>query len=160
MEGKAKIITDENKIQEAARWDGLHGIVTNIPQQEGTVQMLLNHYRGLWQVEETFRLSKHDLRMRPIFHWTENRIKAHVAICFMALICIRAMEYSVRLQYRKLSPESIRNELMKLQTSILKDTKTGNQYALPSKATQDAKKIYQIMGLKWTDTPYQLIKQK
>lgn len=159
LEGNARLITDEQKIQQAARWDGLHGIVTNIPSLEASVPMLLNHYKGLWQVEETFRLSKHDLRMRPIFHWTENRIKAHVAICYMALTCIRAMEYIVRLQYKKLSPAAIRNELINLQTSILKDTKTGKLYALPSKASQHAKKIYQVVGLKWNDTPY-LIKDK
>lgn len=156
MEGEAKLLTDEVKIAEAEQWDGLHGIVTNLTVEESTAADLLHHYKGLWQVEETFRLGKHDLRMRPIFHWTPNRIKAHVAICYIALCCIRAMEYLVRFQYKKLSPAAIRNELMRLETSILKDYKTGNQYGLPSKASQHAKKIYQIMGLKWNDTPYLL----
>jgi transposase len=156
IDGEAKLLTDEVKIAEAEKWDGLHGIVTNLTVEESTAADLLHHYKGLWQVEETFRLGKHDLRMRPIFHWTPKRIKAHVAICYMALCSIRAMEYLVRFQYKKLSPAAIRNELMRLETSILKDYKTGNQYALPSKASQHAKKIYQIMGLKWNDTPYLL----
>lgn len=159
LEGDARLVTDEAKIKEAERWDGLHGIMTNIPHEQEMAKQLLHHYKGLWQVEETFRLSKHDLRMRPIFHWTPKRIKAHIAICFMALMCIRVMEYKVRLQYRKLSPAAIRNELMRLETSILKDYKTKKEYALPSKASQDAKKIYQLMGLRWNDTPF-LIKRK
>lgn len=159
IDGEAKLQADEVKIAEAAQWDGLHGIVTNLTIEESTANELLHHYKGLWQVEETFRLGKHDLRMRPIFHWTPNRIKAHVAICYMALCSIRAMEYLVRFQYKKLSPAVIRNELMRLETSILKDYKTGNQYGLPSKASQHAKKIYQLMGLIWNDTPY-LMKEK
>lgn len=157
LQGEAKLIIDELKIKEAEKWDGLHGIISNIETEEA--KTLLHHYKGLWQVEETFRISKHDLRMRPIFHWTPKRIKAHIALCFMALMCVRVMEYSVRLQYKKLSPAAIKNELMRLETSILKDYKTEKQYAMPSKASQDAKKIYQILGLKWNDTPY-LIKSK
>jgi hypothetical protein len=87
---------------------------------------------------------------------TPNRKKAHVAICYMALCSIRAMEYLVRFQYQKLSPAAIRNKLMRLETSILKDYKTGNQYGLPGKASQHAKKIYQIICLKWNDTLYLL----
>ena len=47
---------------------------------------VLEQYRGLWQVEETFRVTKHDLNIRPIFHWTPARVRAHIAICFMALM--------------------------------------------------------------------------
>lgn len=156
IEGKATLVTDEAKIADAQKWDGLHGVITNIEQVDQTPQTLLQHYKGLWQVEETFRISKHDLRMRPVFHWTQKRIKAHIAICFMALMCIRVMEYKVRLQYKKLSPAAIRNELLRLQTSILKDHKTKKQYALPSAASQHTKKIYQVLGLKWNDTPFQI----
>ncbi len=92
--------------------------------------------------------------MRPIFHWTPRRIKSHIAICFMALVCMRVMEYKVNLQYKKLSPAAIRNELLRLQTSILKDQKTHKEYGIPSRASQDAKKIYQLLGLKWSDIPF------
>lgn len=159
IEGQATLVTDESKIKEAEQWDGLHGILTNVSEQEETAQSLLHHYKGLWQVEETFRLSKHDLSMRPIFHWTPGRIHAHIAICFMALMCIRTMEYRVALQYKKMSPAAIRNELVQLEISIVKDYKTLKEYAIPSKSSQDAKKIYQILGLKWNDTPFQIKKK-
>lgn len=158
--GNAQLETDEIKIQNAEKWDGLHGIMTNIEQPDETARQLLHQYKGLWQIEETFRISKHDLRMRPIFHWTPNRIKAHIAICFMALMCIRMLEYRVRLQYKKMSPEAIRNALVQLETSILKDYKTNKQYVIPSQASQDAKKIYQLLGLRWFDTPFQLKTKK
>jgi hypothetical protein len=52
---------------EDTEWDGLHGIVTNAPEDQ-TAEELLNLYRGLWQIEEAFRLQKHDLKPRPIYH--------------------------------------------------------------------------------------------
>ena len=157
LQGDAKLTIDELKLKEAEKWDGLHGIISNIETEDA--KTLLHHYKGLWQVEETFRISKHDLRMRPVFHRTPKRINAHIALCFMALMCVRVMEYTVRLQYKKLSPAAIKNELMRLETSILKDHRTQKQYAMPGKASQDTKKIYQILGLKWNDTPY-IIKDK
>lgn len=152
LEGEATLVKDQEKIKEAERWDGLHGIYTNI--KDHVAVELLIQYKGLWQVEETFRISKHDLSMRPIFHWTPRRIKAHIALCFMALVCVRTAEYRVALQYKKLSPQAIRRALLDLEVSILRDHKTNKVYALPSRAAQDAKKIYQIMGLRWSDTPY------
>jgi transposase len=152
LEGDANIQLNEAKIKVAEQWDGLHGILSNIEGAE--VKELLTHYKGLWQVEETFRISKHDLKMRPIFHWTPRRIKAHIALCFMALACVRTLEYKVHKQYKKMSPEAIRKCITQLEASILKDTATDKQYLLPSQATQDAKKIYQILHLKWHETPY------
>lgn len=154
IKGDSNIELNEEKIKEAECWDGLHGIVSNI--KDATAKELLSHYKGLWQVEETFRISKHDMKMRPIFHWTERRIKAHIAICFMSLVTIRTLEYKVNLQYKKLSPERIRYTLSRIEASVLKDTKTGNRYVLPSQISQDAKKIYQIIGYKWRETPYQI----
>jgi transposase len=156
IEGESTLTINDEKIAQAEAWDGLHGIITNIPANKLSVQEILQQYKGLWQVEETFRISKHDLRMRPVFHWKPRRIKAHIAICYMALVCIRIMEYKVGLQYKKMSPAAIRNELQQLQISILKDYKTGHKYAIPSKANQDGKKILQIFGKKWTDTPYMI----
>ncbi len=154
IENHQSVKIDEEKIKYAEQWDGLHGIITNIsdmPAQEAFEQ-----YRGLWQVEESFRLTKHDLRVRPIYHWTPRRIQAHVAICFMALVCIRHLSYRVKLQYQPLSPEIIRNELVHVQQSILAHKTDGHRYAIPSKPTLHAQKIYQVMGEKLSATPFLL----
>ena len=123
------------------------------------VEAILEQYRGLWQVEESFRITKHDLKVRPIFHWTPDRVKAHLAISFMAFCCVRHLEYRVALQYKKMSPEAIRQELIRIQSSILKD-KNGQRYVIPSKAGTDGLKIYQVMGLKYSTTPYRLLSSK
>lgn len=153
IKGKACVSLDEEKLSEAAKWDGLHGVITNSKTLNS--KELLNQYRGLWQVEESFRITKHDLKVRPIFHWTPERIRAHIAICFMAFTCVRNLEYRAALQYKKISPEAIRKALIGVQTSILRHI-NGSRYAIPSNVPQDARKLYQIMGKKYSTTPYKV----
>lgn len=156
IEGTAKIKINQEKLAKEAAWDGLHGIITNIKDMLPEAAML--HYKGLWQVEESFRITKHDLKVRPIFHWTPSRIKAHLCIAFMAFTCVRQLEYRVNLQHRKMSPEAIRKELLHAQISILKNKRTQERYCVPSKVSQDGKKIYHLMGIKHSSVPFKLEK--
>ena len=156
IKGKADLEIDESKLQEARQWDGLKGIVSNTKNLTPLQQ--ITHYAGLWQVEETFRISKHDVKMRPIYHWTDSRIKAHIAICFMALSCMRFAEYEIAARYKKISPAEIRRQLKQVQTSILKDKSTNKLYALPSKIQEDAYKILHLYDIKHITTPYELLK--
>ena len=148
------IVLNEKKIAEDAAWDGLKGIVTN--NDELSNQELLQQYANLWQVEESFRITKHDLRVRPIYHHKESRVKAHLAISFMAYTLVRHLEHRVRLQYKKLSPQRIRTALLGVQESILYDTKHDKKFGLPSSTTVDAEKIYKLMGVKLNKTPYRM----
>ena len=152
IENQQSVKIDEEKIRSAERWDGLHGVITNISNM--SAEEAFEQYGGLWQIEESFRLTKHDLRVRPIYHWTPRRIQAHVAICFMALVSIRHLSYRVKLQYQPLSPEIIRNELVHVQQSILIHKRNGTHYGIPSKPTLHAKKIYQVMGEKLSSVPF------
>ena len=72
----------------------------------------------------------------------------------MAYTLVRHLEHRVRLQYVKLSPEKIRKTLLSIQVSVLYDTKTNKKFALPSKISQDAKKIYKLMEVPISSTPY------
>ena len=146
------ITLNEDKINEDAVWDGLKGIVTNNTKLSN--EELIHQYSNLWQVEESFRITKHDLKIRPIYHWKPSRIKAHLAISFMAYTLVRHLEHRVRLQYIKLSPEKIRQILLSIQVSILYDTKTNKKFALPSKVSIDAKKIYKLMEVPISCKPY------
>lgn len=145
------ITLNEDKILEDEAWDGLKGIVTN--NETLSNEELIHQYSNLWQVEESFRITKHDLKIRPIYHWKPNRVKAHLAISFMAYTLVRYLEYRVRLQYKKLSPEKIRQILLSVQTSILYDTATDRKFAMPSKVSDDAKKIYKLMEVPITTRP-------
>ena len=152
IENQQAVKIDEEKIKYAEQWDGLHGIITNI--KDISASEAFDQYRGLWQIEESFRLTKHDLRVRPVYHARPRRIQAHLAICFMALVCIRHLSYRVKLQYEPLSPEIIRNELVHVQQSILIHTTNGTRYGIPSKPTLHANKIYQVMGEKLSSVPF------
>ena len=145
------IALNEDKIAEDEAWDGLKGIVTNNDTLSN--EELIHQYSNLWQVEESFRITKHDLKIRPIYHWKPSRVKAHLAISFVAYTLVRYLEYRIRLQYKKLSPEKIRQILLSVQTSILYDTATDRKFAMPSKISDDAKKIYKLMEVPITTKP-------
>ena len=148
------IVLNEEKIEEDAQWDGLKGIITN--NSELNNKELLQQYSNLWQVEESFRITKHDLKVRPIYHHKEERVKAHLAISFMAYTLVRHLEHRVRLQYKKLSPNRIRTALLGVQESILYDTKHNRRFALPSDISLDAEKIYKLMGARINKSPYKV----
>jgi transposase len=146
IKGSAEIVVQENKIQDAAKWDGLVGVITN--DKEATPEQLFSHYRGLWQIEESFRINKHDLKMRPIYHWQPQRVKAHIAICFMSFVCVRYLEFLAHAQIQKISPEVIRHALMNVQGSIIEDKKTSRKFLLTSEMPSYAKEIYRILNIK------------
>ena len=79
---------DEDKIKEAAKWDGLHAILVH-GADDMTPQEAIARYHQLSQIESCFRANKHDLKIRPIYHWTPRRVRAHIAICYMAFCCLQ-----------------------------------------------------------------------
>lgn len=151
---KANVEIDLDKITQDQQWDGLHGVFTNIT--DFNPQQILSHYRGLWQVEESFRISKHDLRMRPIFHWTPRRIRAHIAICFMAFSLVRTLQFKLKKNNYSLSPEKVRDELYRAQSSVLLHTKTEERYIVPSKPGQHIPSIYKTLEMQYSTVPYRL----
>ena len=138
-----KVSINEDKIKEDEKFDGIKGVITN--DTSLTIRDIIEQYSNLWIIEESFRINKHDLKIRPIFHFKESRIKAHIAICFMAYTLIRHLEYRVKLQYKKLSPQKIKKLLLSVQVSILKDTKSNRVFLFPSNYDNEVKKIYKIM---------------
>jgi len=99
-------------------------------------------------VEAAFRVTKHDLSVRPIYHWKPERVKAHIAICFTSYALVKNLQYRVRVMYKKISIEDIRDILMHVQISILFDRKKKIRFGLPSIMKKDAKKIYDLLGIK------------
>lgn len=149
-EGKSTAAIDEAKVAADAAWDGMHGVITNSKREALHV---LARYRELWSIEAAFRLSKHDLAMRPIFHFKPERIEAHIAICFIAYAIATQATYRLKLQKRTLSFDVLRNELLAVQATILRDKTTGARYRLPSNMTQAARDIYGAFTIKRDLTP-------
>lgn len=141
---ETRSVLDEEKIAADRAWDGLHGVITNI--KDASHAQILSRYARLWKIEESFRLNKHTLSMRPIFHFKTERIHTHIAICYMAFTVLRHIEYVVNLT-QKVSPQFIIEELMAVQTSILKDTATEKKYRMPGVFSHTASKIYKAFNL-------------
>jgi len=159
IDNKTTVSIDEEKIKVAEQWDGLHGVFTNTDRLALNPYTVVNQYHGLWLIEDCFRIGKHDIRLRPVFHWTPNRIKAHIAICFVSFSLIRFLQYHLKQEIdERFSALRICMELSSVQESILYDINNKlNKYVIPSKLNEDVLKIYEAMKLKRSIIPYKLI---
>lgn len=83
---------DEASLARARKLVGLKGYVCNIPAHLMGAREVISSYHDLWNVEASFRLSKTDLRARPMFHRTQDAIEAHLTLVFAALATSREMQ--------------------------------------------------------------------
>ena len=81
IKNKIEVDIDREKIKEDERWDGLKGYITNCRMSSKDI---VSYYNELWKIEKAFRISKTDLRIRPIYHRKKERIEAHLCIAFAA----------------------------------------------------------------------------
>lgn len=98
------VVIDQDKIEEDEKWDGLKGYITNTTIKASEV---LAAYNNLYNVEKSFRICKHSLETRPIFLFNPDRIKAHIAICFVALKVYRELERILKMNHMPLSVDSV-----------------------------------------------------
>lgn len=146
---------DFEKIERDQRWDGLHAVISNVPRSDMAANAIQDRYRGLWQIEESFRINKHSLKMRPIYHWSPRRIRAHILLCFMAYAVLRHTQYRIKTKGLNLGVDVIRNEMNAVQSSMIVDQTTGKRYGIPSKMSAVAKQIYAAFGLMRDLKPFQ-----
>jgi transposase len=89
LSGEVEVSVDEARIEADERWDGLKGYVTNT---RFSAKKVVEHYSHLWQIERAFRISKTDLRVRPVYHYRKRRIEAHICIAFVAYTIHKELE--------------------------------------------------------------------
>lgn len=141
-----KINLDLEKIAEDREWDGMHGIVTNI--NDSKASDLIRRYSNLWRIEEAFRINKHNLRMRPIYHFKPERIKSHIALCYMTFAILKLIQYQTQLTQPRHTIDNILETMLSVQASIYTHKITGDQYRLPGKMSHDAVSLYRAFGVK------------
>ena len=83
-------VFDEDKVREEEKFDGYYAIVTN--ECGKADDEIIEIYHGLWKIEESFKLTKSDLEVRPVYLSREERIGAHFLICFLSLLIARILE--------------------------------------------------------------------
>lgn len=108
LEGETTISIDYNKYKEDDKWDGLKGYRTNTNL---TKEVVIEQYHQLWSIEKTFRISKSDLEIRPIYHQLKRRIEAHICISFAACKIYKELERQLSEKKSSLSPEKVINIL-------------------------------------------------
>lgn len=105
---------NQEKIEEEEKYDGYYSIVTsekNLADKE-----IRDIYKGLWEIEESFKVIKSEFKARPIHLKLENHINAHFLICFVSLLIMRVLEYLMDKEY---SIKQIRNSLIQYSCSHL-----------------------------------------
>lgn len=105
---------DENLIAEESKYDGYYAIVTS--EYEKPDSEILDIYRGLWKIEETFKITKSDLETRPIWLSTYEHILAHFMICYTSLVISRILEHRIG---RKFSATKIIESLRRCNCTLL-----------------------------------------
>ena len=105
---------NKDKINEEEKYDGYYSIVTS--EKNLSDKEIRDIYKGLWKIEESFKITKSNLETRPIYVWTKEHIEAHFLTCFISLVILRLIEAKVE---RKYSISSIVSSLKNYTSSNL-----------------------------------------
>lgn len=94
-----KTIVKKNikKLEEDSKFDGYYAIITSETELE--TSQVIEKYRGLWRIEESFKVIKSDFEARPIYLKNNDRIKAHFMVCFLSLLIIRILQLKTGFKY-------------------------------------------------------------
>lgn len=132
---KETVTLNEALIEKNRLLLGIKGYCTDIPESDLSNQEVIARYHNLWRVEQSFRMSKNDLETRPIFHHKEEAIRAHVLICFVALIIEKYLELSTSLSLVK-----IRDLIWDITETHIQDklTKKVFTFSSPTKNIMDS----------------------
>jgi transposase len=102
LEGSVSVSIDKEKVQADGKWDGLKGYLTNTTLSK---DLIIDNYSQLWKIEKAFRITKTDLKIRPIYHFKSRRIEAHICISFAAYKIYKELERQLKEKQSPLSPE-------------------------------------------------------
>lgn len=152
IKAKSKLSLDEDKIAEEEKLDGYYAIVTS--EMDKTDDEIIDIYRGLWRIEETFKITKSELDDRPIFVSTKEHIEAHFLTCYLALVLSRVLQHKLDKKYSvgkiletlsSCNCFNIQENIYQFTyyNTILKDIgqAVNIDFALKTRSLQDIKKI-------------------
>lgn len=143
LQGEISIEIDYEKFNDDRSWDGLKGYITN---SKLTGRQVMDSYNQLWQIEKAFRISKTDLRIRPVYHRLPNRIEAHISIAFTAYAIYKQLERILNKEKASISPiraSELTRNMYALQI-MLPDTKCYERILL--KMDEEQKLLYDIIN--------------
>lgn len=132
---------DQALIEKHQRRAGFKGYLTNLDPSQATGAQVIGAYHDLFEVERSFRMSKTDLRGRPVFHRKKDSILAHLAIVFTALALSRTVQYRTGLSLRR-----VLQILRPLRSAVL--SVGGHELVVPPQVPEEAQQILnQLRGV-------------
>ena len=117
-EHDSKYALDLKKIEQDQKYDGFLCIATN--NKSLRVTTILDHYRHLFQIEQTFRTFKTHLETRPMYHWTPKRIEGHICLCYITYTLQHYLLSKLNKNGYKISERQLRKNLDRMQLSLVK----------------------------------------
>ena len=145
---------DPDALALAELMDGKLLLVTNTPDL--SPQGVVDRYKSLADIERGFRVLKSEIEIGPVFHRLPGRIKAHAAICFIALILYRVMRQRLRSADAQLSPERALAELQKLQHHQIRINQAERPVTGISRLSDTQDRVFAALRLKKPTQPQQL----
>ena len=119
---KEKVELNTSLIEKRKLLLGIKGYCTDLDESVLTNKQVIDWYHQLWHIEQSFRMSKNDLKARPIYHRNENPIKSHILICFVALIMEKYLELSTSMSLREIKTLVWNITDSHIQDSLTKET--------------------------------------
>ena len=145
---------DHDALALAQLMDGKLLLVTNTPDL--SPQGVVDRYKSLVDIERGFRVLKSEIEIGPVFHRLPERIKAHAAICFIALILYRVMRQRLSSADAPLSPERALEELQKLQRHQIRINQADRPVTGISRLSETQDRVFAALRLKKPTQPQQL----
>lgn len=121
---------------------GIKGYYTNLEASIASNATIMERYHELYKIEQAFRISKSDLKTRPVFHYKEEPIKLHLLICFMALVVSKHVELQTNISIRKFI-----HECKKVTDGRLKNLITSEEVRLRAHITPEVTEILRKLNL-------------
>ena len=142
--GNCSFSLDEESISKDEALDGYYALQTN--ELGLSPKEIINAYHNLWKIEESFRIMKSTMEVRPVFHWTEKRIKGHFVVCFLSFLLERTLEFKLKEKTIGFSSEKIKEALNSL--NFAKVELRDKQYLIKTKSPKLATDILTAFRIK------------
>ena len=141
LTGEVQVEIDYDKYKADQRWDGLKGYTTNTSLKS---KQIIHNYNNLWQIERAFRISKADLKIRPIYHRLRHRIEGHICISFTAYSIYKELERVLKVEGSYLSVKraaEITHNMYQINVTL---PESKHMKSILLKMSQEQGDLYQI----------------
>lgn len=142
IDGRVQIQIDHELFEQDSKWDGLKGYLTNTNLNAKEVY---SNYSNLWKIENAFRITKNKIEIRPMFHFTQKRIEAHICICFVAYKVYKELERQLTEMKSKLSPDAaiaIAKTICTIKVKVPNSTESIEQVLLLTEKQKQLAKLF------------------